>query len=199
VAASDKVRLFVAIFPPESVIQRLMETIRTLAETLPKKAIAWSSPEQIHLTLNFLGGTPRDRIPDLERALAEVCSFAKCHYLEAAGLGCFPTPRRPRVVWAGLADPSGALLSLKNKLDERLTELGYAKEERTFQPHLTIGRVKELDAAMRLDVTPAVKEIRERSFGRWTVSQVDLMQSVLSPHGALYSVVKSFPLSSTLP
>ncbi|MGO8698918.1 MAG: RNA 2',3'-cyclic phosphodiesterase [Limisphaerales bacterium] len=198
-AANDKVRLFVAVFPPEPIIQRLSDTIRGLAKVLPPKAVAWSLPEQIHLTLNFLGSTPRERIKDLEQVLGEVCSSVKAHPLEATGLGCFPRPSRPRIIWAGLSDPSGALLALKNKLDERLVELGYAKEDRPFQAHLTIGRVKEMKASERLDLTQTMQELRETPFGQWTAAQVELMQSVLSPHGAHYSVVKSFQLRSTLP
>jgi 2'-5' RNA ligase len=148
------------------------------------------------LTLNFLGSTPRERIADLERMLEEVCSSRKIHPLETAGWGCFPRPSRPRIIWAGLSDPSGALLSLKNSLDERLAELGYPKEERPFHPHLTLGRVKELRASERLDLTQTMQELRETPFGPWAVTQVDLMQSVLSPHGAHYSVVKSFPLAN---
>jgi 2'-5' RNA ligase len=111
-AASDIVRLFVAIFPPEPIIERLTGAIRALAETLPPKTVAWSLPEQIHLTLNFLGSTPRERIAELERVLSEVCASVKSHPLETAGLGCFPKPSRPRIIWAGLSDPSGALLAL---------------------------------------------------------------------------------------
>jgi RNA 2',3'-cyclic 3'-phosphodiesterase len=193
-SATERWRLFVALFPPTAVVQFLADTTRRVAAGLSPNAVAWTSPEQIHLTLNFLGGTAREKIEALEKMLDEVCRAEKTHLLAARGLGCFPNPGRPRIIWAGFPDPPPALISLKKKLDHGLTALGYAGEDRPFHPHLTLGRVKDLKSADRQHLAQALRELRDAEFGRWTVDRVDLMRSVLSPSGACYSVVKSFPL-----
>src|SRR5208282_5639708 len=168
VAASEKMRLFVAVFPPGEVVERLAETIGRVAGGLSPKAVAWTPPEQIHLTLNFLGSTASETVEDLERRMEGVCRAGETHLLEARGLGCFPSPGRPRIIWAGLPDPPAALISLKQELDKGLTELGYAVEDRAFHPHLTLGRVKQLNAGDRQHLAQAWHGLGEAEFGRWT-------------------------------
>lgn len=192
--ASEKMRLFVAVFPPAQVVERLTDAIRRVAGGLSPRAVAWTSPEQIHLTLNFLGNTERETVPELERVLDGVCRTGASHVLRARGLGCFPNPGRPRIIWAGLEDPPRALAALKEKLDDGLTRLGYVPEDRAFHPHLSLGRVKELHGGDRQHLAQSLRELSDTDFGRWTVEGVDLMRSELSPSGARYSVVKSFLL-----
>ncbi len=130
----------------------------------------------------------------MERVLDGVCREGEAHLLRARGLGCFPSPNRPRIIWAGLGEAPRALAALKRTLDEHLARLGFAEEERDFHPHLTLGRVRQLQAGDRQRLAESLRELREADFGQWTVKRVDLMRSVLSPGGALYSVVQSFPL-----
>jgi 2'-5' RNA ligase len=194
--APGKIRLFVAIFPPAEVAQRLTEAARALAGGLSPRAMAWTRPEQIHLTLNFLGNVEQGRLEGFQRAVEAACGRGGPIHLRARGLGCFPGPARARVIWAGLGGDATAVKGLKAKLDESLARLGYVQDTRAFHPHLTIGRVKLLSGGDRRHLTATLPKWRETDFGAWTAERVDLMQSVISPAGAEYALVQSFPLPS---
>jgi RNA 2',3'-cyclic 3'-phosphodiesterase len=186
--------LFLAVFPPADVARRLTEAAGELAGGLSPKAVAWTRPEQIHLTLNFLGNVKRAKVEELARAVEVVCGRGESHLLQARGLGCFPSPARPRVVWAGLGGALAVLEELKRMIDEKLAKLGYAPETRPFHPHLTIGRVKLLNTGDRRHLASTLPQWVDTDFGSWTVKRVDLMQSVLSSAGAEYAHVQSFRL-----
>jgi len=185
--------LFVAVFPAAEVMQRLDEAIHRLAGGLSPKAVAWTRPEQIHLTLNFLGNVERGKVEELQRAVAAACRRVGPFLLRARGLGCFPSPARARILWAGLDGAVAAVEGMKEKLDEGLAPLGCVADERAFHPHLTLGRVKLLNSGDRRHLGAALPQWREADFGSWTVERVDLMQSVLLPAGTEYAPVQSFP------
>jgi 2'-5' RNA ligase len=197
VAANETMRLFVAVFPPAEVTRQLAEAARGLASGLSTNAVAWTRAENIHLTLNFLGNLERAKVEAIAREVQAACKRRETHLLQARGLGCFPSPTRPRVIWAGLDGSVAVLSELKRILDENLASLGYTPETRPFQPHLTLGRVKLLNAGDRRHLAAALPAWREAAFGPWTVERVDLMQSVLSPDGAEYTHIQSFPLPGT--
>jgi 2'-5' RNA ligase len=193
-ATLENIRLFLAIFPPAEIAQGLKEAGRSLASSLSAKEVAWTRPEQIHLTLNFLGNVEWARVEELARAVEAVCGRGESHLLQAGGLGCFPSPARPRIIWAGLGGAVAILAELKRMLDESLAKLGYAPETRPFHPHLTIGRVKLLSASDRRHLASTLPKWSAADFGSWTVKRIELMQSVLSPTGAEYTKVQSFRL-----
>jgi len=193
-AADSKIRLFVAVFPPAEVVQRLDQAIPSLAGGLSRRAVAWIRPEQIHLTLNFLGNVERAKLEALQRAVETACRHGEPLLLRARGLGCFPSAERARILWAGLGGAVAAVEGLKATLDAGLAPLGYVPDTRHFHPHLTIGRVKLLNGGDRRHLAATLPQWREADFGSWTVERVDLMQSVLLPAGAEYAPVQSFPL-----
>lgn len=189
-------RLFVATFPPAHLVASLQTAAAGLAERLPARAIRWTRPDQIHLTLFFLGAIAGARIPEIETALRAACAGHRRHTLRATGLGCFPNPSRPRIIWAGLAGDLRPVENLKKAVDAGLLACGCVGEDRPFHPHLTVGRVAELNAAGRSQLAEALAGEPERDFGPWEVERVDLMQSVLSPRGAAYSVLQSIELEN---
>jgi 2'-5' RNA ligase len=193
-AELECIRMFVAVFPPAEVVLQLADAASGLAHGLSRQAVAWIRPEQIHLTLNFLGDVERTRIGEFQGAVEAACRRGEPLVVRARGLGCFPTPARPRIIWAGLDGAVDALAGLKGMLDENLDRLGYVPDERAFHPHLTIGRVKRLNGGDRLHLAATLPQWREADFGPWIVDRVDLMQSTLSAAGAEYSRVQSFPL-----
>jgi 2'-5' RNA ligase len=194
VAESETKRLFVAIFPPAEVAGSLQQAIARLARNIPARAVRWTLPEQIHLTLHFLGSVTITSIPEIQSALAAACAGHRRYTVQVRGLGCFPDPTRPRIIWAGLAGDLKPVETLKKSIDAALLALGYLGEERAFHPHLTIGRVDQLNSTGRRQVAEALAKEEARDFGLWPMKKVELMQSVLSPRGAAYSALQSIPL-----
>lgn len=190
VSATETMRLFVAVFPPAELAQRLASA----APELPPQSVTWTRTEQIHLTLNFLGNVPRASIGSIEEALEQASRNAERHTLRAQGLGCFPTPIRPRIIWAGLAGDLAPLEKLKQALDISLASVGYPPETRPFHAHLTLGRVKILSGRDRRRLAEALLEWQQKPLGTWQVKNIDLMQSVTSPAGAKYERIQSFDL-----
>ena len=113
--------------------------------------------------------------------------------ISIAGLGAFPSPARPRVLWAGLREGGDALGALAEAVDVAVARLGFAREDRAFSPHVTLARVREPRR------TPALAEAlaagQTQAFGRVSVREATLMRSDLSPRGARYTPLASAPLS----
>ena len=187
-------RLFVALFPPPDIPASLQAVTAGLARGLAPRAVRWTRPDQIHLTLHFLGAISVSRIPEIESALSAACQGHPPHKIRVAGLGCFPSRGRPQIIWAGLACDLDLLESLKKSIDARLLAVGCAGEDRPFHPHLTIGRVKVLNAAAGKQLAETLAREQGRDFGEWRVGSVDLMQSMLSPQGPAYSSLRSIAL-----
>jgi len=185
-------RLFVAVFPPPTLAAALADEVKKLK--LAPRFVRWTLPEQIHLTLNFLGQIPAARVPECSSAIAGACSHSRPHTLEAAGLGAFPSAASPRVLWTGLRGDLEPLLQLKNNLDARLQSVGYIPETREFCPHLTLGRVTHLKPADRVKLQRFLEHSAARSFGSCPVERVALMRSLLSPSGATYVELEGFRL-----
>ncbi len=186
-------RLFVAVFPPPDLAAALDAQAKKLK--LSPGAVRWTLPGQIHLTLNFLGHVPAARLSDFSNALIAACARARPHTLEAAGLGAFPSPSRPRILWAGLRGELDSLRQLKEALDARLQPLGHMPENREFHPHLTLGRVVRLNPGDRAKLQRLIAQ-SQHSYGSWPVTRVSLMRSLLSPSGAKYSELHGCALPS---
>jgi 2'-5' RNA ligase len=191
-SAPPTLRAFVAVFPPATLAASLAAEAKKLK--LARGSVRWTSPEQIHLTLNFLGSIPAARLSGFSAAIGAACAQAAPHTLEAAGLGAFPSPARPRIIWAGLRGGVQPLRQLKEALDSRLHPLGYVPDTRDFHPHLTIGRVLRLQPADRDKLRLLIEQFVVRSFGHWPIERVALMRSQLSPSGAKYSELESFAI-----
>lgn len=192
----EKIRAFLAIFPTETIIAELTTLQKRLENVLSAKAVRWTKPEQIHLSLQFLGNVECNRLTEFEAAIQLAVEGYNVFELRAEKLGCFPNNRRPRILWVGLTGKLNDLQHLKEELDSAFSNVGYVPEKRDFHPHFTIGRVAELTST---DVKHLVHEISRcdsKSFGELNVAEIHLMQSVLSPKGAEYRVLKSFPLGN---
>lgn len=191
----QKIRAFVGLFAPLPLIEALTGVQDYGREQLPGNSMNWTRPEQIHLTLNFLGNIPSSRLQEFEDVLSRIAAGEHPFALQCQGLGCFPNTRNPKVLWAGLTGEITLLLRLKSLLDDGLEKLGIAREERAFHPHLTIGRVKHLVPKERRKF----EQMLEGSgpfFGEWPVERMDFVRSNLTPEGSQYSILKSFPLGA---
>jgi RNA 2',3'-cyclic 3'-phosphodiesterase len=191
------IRSFVAIELSDSARQSLATRQRDLKAAVPPQTIRWTAPDSIHLTLQFLGDVPLDRIPDMTSALRDVCAGTTPFTFDLIGLGVFPDRRRPHIVWVGVREPSGALAALHSRVGQALAALGFPPEERTFAPHLTIGRAAR-DAAPR-DLVAVGEQVARSDVGliaRIPVGHMALMKSDLRPTGALYTAQATFALGA---
>jgi 2'-5' RNA ligase len=175
-------RLFIAINFTAKDRQRMYSAGRKLREAeLP---VNWVDPDQLHLTLKFLGEVRPERVSDVQRAVAKVAEKTKPFVITMSGAGAFPTMRRPKVVWLGV-DASAELRCLKHDLEWELAPLGFEREVRAFHPHVTVGRAKKTARAGDFRHFEAL--VNARKFEREIpVRSVDLMESHLSSKGARY-------------
>jgi 2'-5' RNA ligase len=161
------------------------------------RAVAWVPPQNLHLTLKFLGEQSEERLgvvrSVLEAAAAGIAPFA----LTLHGVGGFPGLDRPRILWVGVSEGALAVRQLQPRVEEGLARHGFSRETRSWHPHLTIGRVFD-DRRWRREGTPALREAVARAarldLGRVPVAAIWLMRSDLSPAGARHTALASMPL-----
>src|SRR5438132_8138465 len=136
-----RLRTFIAVEMSPSVIARVGDLIDKLRVAAAE--INWVRPQQMHLTLKFLGDVPDTETPDICRVVDQVAAVFEPFEITCRGVGAFPNSRDPRTLWIGIEDGAEELKRLQAALDTALKmELGFAKEPRGFHPHLTLGRVK---------------------------------------------------------
>lgn len=176
------VRLFVAIDLPES--QR--RDLEALCHGLTRKT-RWTPPGQLHLTLRFIGGVDDCQVQLIKKALADI-TF-KPFILQVQGLGCFPSQRQPKILWAGVEENLD-LAQLQGRIESRLVQVGLVPEDRRFHPHLTLAR---LPPSFSPDILGAyLAENRQLKFTPFRVEQFHLYSSILSRHGASHHLEESF-------
>lgn len=191
----DILRLFVALTLPEQLLNKIGDVQRALERRCPPSSVRWVQPHSIHLTLKFLGETPAARLSELRRGLSNAAEQSVVFHYTIGGLGCFPGLRRPRVVWVGLEEPSGRLAALQRAVEGAVARLGYPSDGRPFQPHLTLGRVREHVSSADLSaLSAALSAATIGQLGEAFADHFVLMQSVLKPSGAEYAVLATFPL-----
>lgn len=187
-------RLFVALDPSEPVRRRIAAMQSDLRRAAGRHAdeVRWVAPENVHLTLQFLGAVPEERLDDLRGALAAAAGAARPLSLEVKGAGGFPSARRPRVLWLGLGGEVEALAALAADLGRRLAPLGFPPEDRPLSPHLTLGRAREGRGAPGLG--GALAQVAGMEAAPWRADAILLYRSQLSPSGARYEALDRFPL-----
>lgn len=176
------IRLFVAIPLPE-----LVRTQLTMLQSGLQGA-RWIKPDNIHLTLRFIGEVRNDLASEVDRALSDIA--APAFELELGGIGSFARGKQPHALWAGVAK-SEPLLRLQAKIESALVRTGLEAEERKFSSHITIARLKE----MRPNRVEAwVADHGAFKTASFPVDRFALFSSFLKPEGALYIEEASYPL-----
>jgi 2'-5' RNA ligase len=192
------IRSFVAIELPDDARRALAALQRDLKAQASPDAVRWSRPESIHLTLQFLGDVAPGQIEKIVSALHEVCADPSPFAFELAGVGVFPNPNRPRVVWVGVIEPSGVLLALQKGVNQALAPLGFPPEERRFTPHLTLGRAARRASRQELaELGAMVARSEVGSVGRVVADHISLMKSDLRPGGAVYTPLAVIPFGES--
>jgi RNA 2',3'-cyclic 3'-phosphodiesterase len=185
-------RLFIAIDLDDVVREAIAaEQKRLTAAIGGRGALRIVRPEQMHLTLVFLGHVDDARVPEIMTAVAEPIGEAPFD-LGFAGVGVFPPRGRPNVLWLGVADGAREVSVVQHEMASRVERLGIELEQRPFHPHLTLARWRESRPADRTRVFDAATT---RAIARIHVDHVTLYQSRLSPAGSTYSVVARATLS----
>ena len=184
-------RLFIALTPPPEVQREVWDAFAPLRERpLPVK---WVQPENVHLTLKFLGEVAPERQPEIVGALASAAQGTKTITLVVRGAGAFPNARAPRVVWAGI-EPDPAIEILADRVERHCAPLGFPPEGRPFRPHLTLGRA-ERDARAR-DWAGVAELLDGLAIAATAVLDgVDLVRSELRRGGSVYHRVHRERLS----
>jgi len=192
-------RLFFAVLLSEEVREVVAREQERLRAAAGDNGIRWVAPEQFHYTLKFLGETPPEKVPAITEAARSIAGQHAPLLLTLAGLGAFPNARRPQVLWVGAADGLPLLTRLAESLEKELAEQGFPPENRPFNPHLTLARIKtpagEKAAAQALAALPDAQKMVD-GFGVIPVGNFVLMRSELRPTGAVYTVLETFTLTA---
>jgi 2'-5' RNA ligase len=186
-----RLRTFIAIDPGKSVRDRLVALQQALARGGAE--VKWVGPENLHVTLLFLGEVDDREVVELCRAVGDCCAGTPAFRMSVERVGCFPNPRRPRVVWAGVGAGTQEVVALHDALERPLLELGcYRREDRTYTPHITLGRVRGPGGTESL--AAAIARHAAWQAGGADVREVLVLSSELRPEGPVYTALSRAPL-----
>ncbi len=179
------VRTFVAVELTPEIRGRANSLVSVLRHVVAD--VRWASPENMHLTIKFLGDVEVLEIPRVCGAVSRAVADMPPFELEVRGAGAFPDADRPRTVWLGVGEGSEAMTDLHDRLQAALAPLGFREEGRRFRPHVTLGRVRDSEAGSRFAQTLA--EQAEFFAGEMIVGDVTIFSSELSRTGSRYEVL----------
>jgi len=183
----DSLRLFIALDLPGEVAKNIARLVRDLAGRL--EGVRWTPNANLHLTLKFLGRVETECVPRIQNCLDRAAGRHLPLALSLGGLGAFPGGRNPRVIWTGVGEGREKLVGLAEDLDHGLAELGFPREVRNYNPHLTLGRVKS-GRSFSANIFRREIERREReSLGAFNPDVIVLFKSTLTPKGAIHRIV----------
>lgn len=183
-------RLFVALEIPTPVRENLAALLKSLHALSAQPR--WVRPENLHVTLKFIGKWAPEKLDALRSALGAV-RVDQPVTLDFRGLGFFPNEKRPRVFWAGI-EASANLVTLASEIDRATEKLGIPREQREFLPHLTLARFEPPGLPEKLRGT--IQENAAREFGSLHTNRFNLIESKLKPSGAEYTTLQTFPFAA---
>jgi 2'-5' RNA ligase len=190
-------RAFVAVLLDEQTrraVSAQIERLRPLS-----KVVAWVPPQNLHLTLRFLGDQSEEQLVDVVPAIEEAASGVPAFRLGLKGLGAYPGIDRPRTLWVGVSGGVQDVQRLQARVAEALERRGVPIEARAWQAHVTIGRVTDEKRGRREgmpELRSAVMRGATAPFGSMPVASIALMRSDLFTSGARYTGIASAPLAS---
>ena len=187
----EEIRSFIAFELPEE-IRRSIAALADRLRSFHLKA-RWVRPESIHLTLKFLGCIDPAKLEPVIHAMQDAVKGVAPFALSAKGIGLFPGINRPRVIWIGLSGRKEVLDQIQCVLQDRLSSIGYKKEDRQFHGHLTLGRFREQVNPMEL--SKALEALGSFESPPFVLDRITLFQSELKPSGAVYTTLSSVHLS----
>jgi RNA 2',3'-cyclic 3'-phosphodiesterase len=190
------IRLFIAISLSDEVHTGLEHVIQDLKNRLPGGAVRWVQASNIHLTIKFLGDVSVAGLEMLTTMFQTEAAHHQQFEFSVGGIGAFPSPHRPRVIWVGVEAPA-ELSGLQHGMEAEMARLGYAPEERPFSPHLTIGRVaRNADPGDLRRLSSVLETFKVGFLGVTQVKAIHLFRSDLQPGGAVYTRLHSAALNT---
>ena len=186
----NQIRAFLAIELPASIKREIQLFQNKLQEN--GQGISWVKVSNLHITLKFLGDIDWNQQQAITTILPEVCRNLLPFSISVAKTGFFPNIKRPRVLWVGCSNSKNKLVQVFTAIDSSLADIGFEPEKRLFSPHLTIGRIKQLESTALL--VSQMQKNSDFSAGRFQVSEIKLIKSQLHPSGAIYTPLAEFQL-----
>lgn len=185
-------RTFIAV--PVPISTDFTNKIDALKSELSREKIRWVKSFQMHITLAFLGDTSEDNVRTVADELPDYLKTCNPFFCDFTGLGVFPKPARPRVLWVG-AGSSENWVGLKSSVDRMLKDLEVCYDQKKFHPHLTLGRIKFM---RHLNLLKSLLQKYETyTFQSVSISEVHYYESTLKPEGANYNLIKKIKLNES--
>ena len=181
-------RIFIAV-DVEDELKRYLEDLIKEIDDLEIPNIRLVKPENIHITLKFLGEVKDDRVDDIIEALTGIDTRFNRGKSKIIDIGAFPNMKKPHVLWLGIDDGKEQFSKMAEFINNSLGIYGFTKNNRPFSPHLTLGRFKK----PVLNLTDYIKKIKvpDIEFG---VNRISVYESKLYQSGPVYTVLKHFNL-----
>jgi 2'-5' RNA ligase len=183
-------RTFVAVQIDRPIQRRAAALVDRLSRS--EARVRWVDPSRLHFTLKFLGEVATTELHEVCQAVARGASRLAPFSVEVCGAGAFPRIDRPRTLWLGVGEGADQMIELAVAIDLELAELGFAREGRSFVPHLTLGRVR--GGAPLAALGAAVTAAADYPAGKLIVQQAMVLASRLQPDGPEYDALASAPL-----
>jgi len=188
------IRAFIAINLSQEILERIEQTSLELRSRLEGVPIRWVPADNIHLTLKFLGNVSTANLEMLKEILGKVVTNHRKCDISVGGIGAFPKPHNPRVIWVGMEVPQ-ELVALQHNIEIETARLGYSREHRPFSAHLTFGRVSRNASVQDVHAIADVLESYKVGFlGATRLKTVYLYRSDLKSDGAVYTPIYSVSL-----
>lgn len=186
------IRTFIAVELADAVRRQAAHLTARLSQANVK--VKWVPPENMHLTLKFLGDVPQEQTARVCQAVKEAVQDIPAFNAECVGAGAFPNPARPRTVWLGVRAGAEQLGRLHTAIDKRLAGLSFSREGRKYRPHLTIGRVRGGGQGTG-ELADLLRANADFVAGISPIGEVDTFASELTPQRSIYTVLGRAPLA----
>lgn len=191
---SGPIRCFAALPLPDAVKSALIQQRERLQAGYGRRGVRWVEADQMHLTLRFFGNVAAAQVPAVTEALAASARTVSRFSLRTDQLGYFPNTRYPKVIWIGIAGDTQVLLNMQSAVASATQAWGDAPAEKSFAPHLTLGRVKTIHPRELAELTAAMEQLPALPPVPWRVERLEFIQSTLGPTGPVYRRLAECPL-----
>ena len=183
-------RTFIAVEIGSPAREVMLRMIKQLAGEL--NGVRWTQPDQLHLTLKFIGDIDNRELPEICTQMRAACSGIEAFSASLKGIGAFPRNKPPRVLWVGFQDGTEPLKLINQRLETSLTGLGVPTEGRAYAPHLTLGRINR--GADQDQIAARLARDMDTEFASFDISDVHLIASIRERNRMIYETIDTVPL-----